>query len=75
MYSEYENGMEAPQKLKNSGVPAVAQWINDLAYLYGGSGLSPSLVQWVKDPALLQLQHRSQLQLKSDPWPRNFFMP
>ena len=27
--------------------------------------------QWVKDPALLQLQRRLQLQLRSDPWPRN----
>ena len=33
-------------------------------------GLIPSLVQWVKDPALLQLWHRSQLQLKFDPWPQ-----
>ena len=33
------------------------------------AGLSPSLTQWVKDPALQQL--RLQLQLGSDPWPRN----
>ena len=31
----------------------------------------PSLTQWVKDPALPQLWLRSQLQLGSDPWPRN----
>ena len=30
---------------------------------------------WLKDPALLQLEHRSQLQLGFDPWPRNFLMP
>jgi len=30
----------------------------------------PSLTQWVKDPALPQLRHRSKLQLGSDPWPR-----
>jgi len=29
-------------------------------------------VQWVKDPALPQLKHRSQLHLGFDPWPRNF---
>ena len=31
------------------------------------AGLIPSLVWWVKDPALLQLQLRSQLWLGSDP--------
>ena len=31
--------------------------------------------QWIKDPVLLQQWCRSQLQLKSDPWPRNFHMP
>ena len=30
----------------------------------------PSQTQWVKDPALPQLQLRSQLRLRSDPWPR-----
>ena len=35
------------------------------------TGLIPSLVQWVKDPALPELWLRSQLQLRSDPWPRN----
>ena len=39
------------------------------------AGSIPDLVQcnfgWLKDPALLQLQHRSQLRLRSDPWPRN----
>ena len=32
-------------------------------------GWIPSPAQWVKDPALLQLWLRSQLQLRSDPWP------
>ena len=31
----------------------------------------PSLAQWVKDPAVPQLQHRLQLWLRSDTWPRN----
>lgn len=34
-------------------------------------GLIPSLAQWIKDHTLLQLQLRLQLQLSSDPWPRN----
>ena len=34
-------------------------------------GLIPGPAQWVKDPALPQLWLRSQLQLGSDPWPRN----
>ena len=32
------------------------------------------LLQWVKDLALPQLWHRSQLQLRFNPWPRNFHM-
>ena len=32
---------------------------------------SPAGHSGLKDPALPQLQHRSQLWLKSDPWPRN----
>ena len=36
------------------------------------AGLIPSLAQWVKDLALLQLWLRSQLRLESDdPWPQN----
>ena len=31
----------------------------------------PSRAQWVQDPVLPQMQHRSQLRLGSDPWPRN----
>ena len=32
-----------------------------------------SLAQWVKDLALSQLWHRSQLWLRYDPWPRNSY--
>ena len=34
----------------------------------------PAVVQLVKDPTLLQLWHRLQLQLGFNPWPRNFHM-
>ena len=40
----------------------------------GGMGLLPSLEQWVKNLALLQLWCKSQLWLKFNPWPRNFHM-
>ena len=35
------------------------------------TGLIPGPAQWVRDPVLLQLQHRSQLWLGFDPWPGN----
>ena len=35
------------------------------------AGLIPGPTQWIKDLALPQLQHRSQLQLRSDPWSGN----
>ena len=34
-------------------------------------GSIPGPEQWVKNPVLLQLQFRSQLWLRSEPWPRN----
>ena len=41
-------------------------WLISLAL----PGLIPGPAQWVKDPALLQLWHRSQKQLRFHPWPR-----
>ena len=35
------------------------------------AGLIPRPAEWVKDPALLQLHHSSQLWLGSDSWPRS----
>ena len=35
---------------------------------------SPAWCRELKDPALLQLWHRSQLRLRFSPWPGNFHM-
>ena len=49
----------------------MAQWANDAVFLCDGIGLIPCLVQLV----LPQLWYRLQMQLRFDPWPRNFHMP
>ena len=53
------------------GVPTVVQW--DWQHLCSIGMQVGSLARYsgLKDPLLLQLQHRSQLQLESDPSPRN----
>ena len=57
------------------GVPAVVQWVNAAPQVAAEArGGSLGLVQWVKDPELLQLWHRSQLWLSFDPWSGNFHM-
>ena len=38
-------------------------------------GSIPSSAQWVKDPALLWLWCRSQMQLRFNPWPGNLHTP
>ena len=53
------------QRIKN--LPAVPQVTAEEQDLTQHSGL--------KDPALLQLQQRSQLQLGFSPWPGDFHMP
>ena len=45
-----------------------------MALKTGSCGV-PSVAQWVKDLALLQLWCGSQLQLGSNPWPRNVHVP
>ena len=52
-----------------SGVPAVEQWVNNLACLSGLAGSVPSPAQWIKDLILPQLP------LRFNPWPGNFYMP
>lgn len=36
---------------------------------------TPAQYSALKDPALLKFQHKSQLQLGFNPWPRSFYMP
>ena len=43
--------------------------------LYGCKDSIPRSTQWLKDPVLLGLWHRSQLQLGFHPWTRNFHTP
>lgn len=55
-------------RTKEKEVPAVVQQVNDPIYLCGGTGLIPGPGQWIKDPALLQVWSKSQLQLTFYPW-------
>ena len=52
-------------KKLNIGVPIVAQWVKVRCCLYEDVGSIPGLAQGVKDLALPQLRHRSQMQLRS----------
>ena len=54
-----------------SGVPAVAQQEGQCPCSARMQVQSPAQHSGLKDPALPQLLHRSQLQLGSDPWPGN----
>ena len=62
-----------------TGIPTIAERVENLTAvaLVAVEVLVPSLA-WcsgLKDPALPQLRHRSQLPLKLNPWPGNFHMP
>ena len=39
-------------KIKNFGVPVVAQWVKNLTGIHEDVGSIPGLAQWVKDPEL-----------------------
>ena len=56
------------------GVPAIEQWVSDLACLCGSDGLISSLVQWGKDPALPQPWCSLPMWLRFSLWPGNFHM-
>ena len=57
----------------------MAQWVKNLIAVaqVAAEVQVRSLAQHseLKDLALLQLQYRSQLRLRFNPWPRNFHMP
>ena len=46
-------------------VPIVAQQVKNMTSVHEDSGSTPGLTQWVKDPELLWLWCRSQMQLRS----------
>ena len=51
----------------------VSFWELSKPYFNNISGVS-GVVQWVEDPALPQLWHRLQLQLRFSPWRKNYHM-
>ena len=58
------------------GVPAMVQWVKNLILVAWVTVevqvSSPAQQPGLKYPALSQLSHRSQLQLRFSPWPMNF---
>ena len=64
------NELEKNNTKINEEVPL---WYNGISGVLGvlGCRFKPRLAQWVKDPVLPQLQHRPQLWLRFNPWPRN----
>ena len=62
-------------KKQGLGVPIMAQWLTNPTRNHEVAGSIPGLAQWVKDPVLRHLWHRSQMQLRFDPWPENFQIP
>ena len=65
--------------VRNVGVPTVVLWVKNQTALDWVSAeawvQSPTWSSGLKNLALLQLWHRSQLWLKYHLWPGNFHMP
>ena len=57
--------------MSTTGVPTVAQQEHQCLHSPESQVWSPAWHSGLKDLALLQLLHRSKLQLESDPWPGN----
>ena len=57
------------------GSPAVAKWVKNLTAVVEVQVQFPAWCLGLRDPALLQLWHRSQLWLTFNAWPGNFHMP
>ena len=67
------------QQLWRTIVPTVAQWVKnptEMAWVAVGEEVqSLAHHNGLKDPVLLQLRHRLQLQLRFSLWPENLDMP
>ena len=56
-----EGGVERFPLKRLREVPAVAQWVKNLASIREDAGLIPGLTQWLRIPRRYKLQHRSQM--------------